>query len=123
MLKKVILVVFILVGSILGVFSFLLDVSVKYVNGNIIWYNGVGKKGFLGKKFGYWDCVIKIGFDVLKNGIKIRVYVKVKFKKVIMVYKNDVGRMFNVVLDVSFKVFKVFGYLLSKGKVVGYYSY
>lgn len=44
MLKKVILAAFILVGSTLGAFSFSSDASAKHVNGNITWYNGVGKK-------------------------------------------------------------------------------
>lgn len=44
MLKKVILAAFILAGSTLGAFSFSSDASAKHVNGNITWYNGVGKK-------------------------------------------------------------------------------
>ncbi len=44
MLKKVILAAFILVGSTLGALSFSSDASAKHVNGNITWYNGVGKK-------------------------------------------------------------------------------
>ncbi|MEC0364518.1 cell wall metabolism protein WalM [Bacillus subtilis] len=123
MLKKVILAAFILVGSTLGAFSFLSDASAKHVNGNITWYNGVGKKGSSGKKLGHWDCATKIGFDVPRNGTKIRAYAKAKPKKVITVYKNDVGRMPNAVLDVSPKAFKALGYPLSKGKVAGHYSY
>ncbi|MEG7380791.1 cell wall metabolism protein WalM [Bacillus subtilis] len=123
MLKKVILAAFILVGSSLGAFSFSADASAKHVNGNITWYNGVGKKGSSGKKLGHWDCATKIGFDVPKNGTKIRAYAKAKPKKVITVYKNDVGRMPHAVLDVSPKAFKALGYPLSKGKVAGHYSY
>ncbi|MEK4219925.1 cell wall metabolism protein WalM [Bacillus sp. FSL L8-0222] len=123
MLKKVILAAFILVGSTLGAFSFSADVSAKHVNGNITWYNGVGKKGSSGKKLGHWDCATKIGFDVPRNGTKIRAYAKAKPKKVITVYKNDVGRMPHAVLDVSPKAFKALGYPLSKGKVAGHYSY
>ncbi|MBL3648740.1 cell wall metabolism protein WalM [Bacillus vallismortis] len=123
MLKKVILAAFILVGSTLGAFSFSADASAKHVNGNITWYNGVGKKGSSGKKLGHWDCATKIGFDVPKNGTKIRAYAKAKPKKVITVYKNDVGRMPHAVLDVSPKAFKALGYPLSKGKVAGHYSY
>ncbi|MGV6972682.1 cell wall metabolism protein WalM [Bacillus halotolerans] len=123
MLKKVILAAFILVGSTLGAFSFSADTSAKHVNGNITWYNGVGKKGSSGKKLGHWDCATKIGFDVPRNGTKIRAYAKAKPKKVITVYKNDVGRMPHAVLDVSPKAFKALGYPLSKGKVAGHYSY
>lgn len=112
-----------LVGSTLGAFSFSSDASAKHVNGNITWYNGVGKKGSSGKKLGHWDCATKIGFDVPRNGTKIRAYAKAKPKKVITVYKNDVGRMPNAVLDVSPKAFKALGYPLSKGKVAGHYSY
>ncbi|KJJ42302.1 hypothetical protein UM89_07395 [Bacillus subtilis] len=122
-MKKVILAAFILVGSTLGAFSFSSDASAKHVNGNITWYNGVGKKGSSGKKLGHWDCATKIGFDVPKNGTKIRAYAKAKPKKVITVYKNDVGRMPHAVLDVSPKAFKALGYPLSKGKVAGHYSY
>ncbi|OLQ47808.1 hypothetical protein BHT94_10270 [Bacillus licheniformis] len=122
-MKKVILAAFILVGSTLGAFSFSSDASAKHVNGNITWYNGVGKKGSSGKKLGHWDCATKIGFDVPKNGTKIRAYAKAKPKKVITVYKNDVGRMPHAVLDVSPKAFKALGYPLSRGKVAGHYSY
>ncbi|BDG78905.1 hypothetical protein BJH90_12900 [Bacillus halotolerans] len=122
-MKKVILAAFILVGSTLGAFSFSADASAKHVNGNITWYNGVGKKGSSGKKLGHWDCATKIGFDVPRNGTKIRAYAKAKPKKVITVYKNDVGRMPHAVLDVSPKAFKALGYPLSKGKVAGHYSY
>ncbi|QIW78917.1 cell wall metabolism protein WalM [Bacillus tequilensis] len=123
MLKKVILAAFILVGSTLSALSFSSDASAKHVNGNITWYNGVGKKGSSGKKLGHWDCATKLGFDVPRNGTKIRAYAKAKPKKVITVYKNDVGRMPHAVLDVSPKAFKALGYPLSRGKVAGHYSY
>lgn len=68
MVKKVILAAFILAGSILGAFSFSSDASAKHVNGNITWYNGVGKKGSSGKKLGHWDCASDLMF--LKTGQK-----------------------------------------------------
>ena len=92
------------------------------MNGNITWYNGVGKKD-LPVKTGTLGLRDKIRFDVPRNGTKIRAYAKAKPKKVITVYKNDVGRLPNAVLDVSPKAFKALGYPLSKGRVSGHYSY
>jgi len=48
---------------------------------------------------------------------------KAKPHKVITVYKYDVGRMPNAVLDVSPKAFKALGYKTSKGVVKGHYTY
>ncbi|MDQ0926481.1 hypothetical protein QFZ25_000541 [Bacillus atrophaeus] len=44
-MKKLFLAAFILVGSTLGAVGFSTEASAKHVNGNITWYNGVGKKG------------------------------------------------------------------------------
>lgn len=59
-MKKLFLALLILAGSTLGAISYSSDASAKKVNGNITWYNGVGKKGSSGKKLGHWDCATKL---------------------------------------------------------------
>lgn len=83
----------------------------------------MGKVGADGKRLGHWDCATKMGFDVPRKGTKIRAYSKAKPKKVITVYKYDVGRMPGAVLDVSPKAFRALGFPTSKGKVAGHYTY
>lgn len=124
-MKKILFSVFVLAGSLLLAFNFAGEASAKTkkVSGYITWYNGVGKVGADGKRLGHRDCATKMGFDVPRKGTKIRAYSKAKPKKVITVYKYDVGRMPGAVLDVSPKAFRALGFPTSKGKVAGHYTY
>ncbi|MDA1477082.1 septal ring lytic transglycosylase RlpA family protein [Bacillus changyiensis] len=125
-MKKILFSVLILAASILMSFNFTDHASakVKKVSGYITWYNGVGKRGADGKRLGHWDCATKMGFDVPRKGTKIRAYSKAKPKKVITVYKYDVGRMpRGAVLDVSPRAFRALGFSTSKGKIKGHYYY
>ncbi len=123
LMNKKLITTIVTVASLFLAFSFSHGASAKKVSGNITWYNGVGKKGADGKKLGHWDAATKMGFDVPKKGTKLRVTTKAKPHKVITVYKYDVGRMPNAVLDVSPKAFKALGYKTSKGVVKGHYTY
>ncbi|MBU8726158.1 MULTISPECIES: RlpA-like double-psi beta-barrel domain-containing protein [Bacillus] len=122
-MKIKLITVIVTIASLFVAFSFSNEASAKKVSGNITWYNGVGKKGADGKRLGHWDAATKMGFDVPKKGTKLRVRTKAKPHKVITVYKYDVGRLPNAVLDVSPKAFRALGYKTSKGIVKGYYTY
>nr|WP_239549284.1 RlpA-like double-psi beta-barrel domain-containing protein [Scopulibacillus daqui] len=93
----------------------------KTVKGNITYYYGEGKIGAHGKKLASHDCALKIGFDNPPAGTKIKV-VSDKGKQA-TVYKWDMGRLPNAVIDVMPGVFKTLAGSLSYGVIHGKYTY
>lgn len=81
MLKKVILAAFILVGSTLGAFSFSADASAKHVNGNITWYNGVGKKALQVKNLDIGTVRQRSDLTYLEMGQKSELMLKRSLKR------------------------------------------
>jgi hypothetical protein len=95
-------------------------------NGNITWYNGVGKMGSDGKILTVKDCATKIGLDEPPAGTQIYLYKNPSGVISDILNKYDVGTLPTAVLDISknemTNVFQVPAGVTSGGIAYGSFS-